>query len=79
MMKNKLVLTLIFVLSTSCASLMKTPDEAQINAEAAKAYEEVKRTSKISQNREWTEMVRRVSQRIAAASGEISMGIYLDR
>lgn len=64
-----LFLLSVFIFSTACSSLVKTPDEAQINAEAAKAYAEVKRTSKISQNREWTEMVRRVSQRIAAASG----------
>lgn len=54
-------------MTTGCASM---PSEADINAEAAKAYAEVKRTSKISKNAEWTAMVQRVSQRIAAASGE---------
>ena len=33
-------------------------------------YEEVKQKSKISTNKEWTAMVNRVAQRIAAASGE---------
>lgn len=69
---NKKLGTLVlsfFILSTGCSTLVKEPSEAEINAQAAKAYEEVKRTSKISKNREWTEMVRRVSQRIAAASG----------
>lgn len=56
-----------FLMTTGCASM---PSEADINAEAAKAYAEVKRTSKISKNAEWTAMVQRVSQRIAAASGE---------
>ena len=44
--------------------------EPEINAEAAKAYAEIKSKSKISQNKEWTEMVQRVSARIAKASGE---------
>ncbi|MCC6137862.1 MAG: M48 family metallopeptidase [Bdellovibrionaceae bacterium] len=71
MNKKLLVLVLsVFMMSTACSTLVKEPSEAEINAEAAKAYAEVKRTAKISQNREWTEMVRRVSQRIAAASGE---------
>ncbi len=69
-----LLILAIFFLNTGCSTLVKEPSEAEINAQAAKAYAEVKRTSKIppntSQNREWAEMVRRVSQRIAAASGE---------
>jgi metalloendopeptidase OMA1, mitochondrial len=60
----------VFSITTGCSTITKGPSEAEINAEAAKAYAEVKRKSKISQNREWTEMVRRVSQRIAEASGE---------
>ena len=59
-----------FSLTTSCSTLTKEPSDAEINSLAAKAYSDVKSKSKISQNREWTEMVRRVSQRIAAASGE---------
>lgn len=63
------ILTLAFFL-TGCASLTKEPSEAEINLQAAKAYQEVKAKSKISTNAEWTAMVRRVSQRIAASSGE---------
>lgn len=44
--------------------------EAEINAEAVKAYAEIKSKSKISQNKEWTAMVQRVANRIAASSGE---------
>lgn len=69
---NKSILTLLlslFVFTTACSTL-DGPSEADINAEAAKAYAEVKRTSKISKNAEWTAMVNRVSQRIAASSGE---------
>ncbi len=64
---------LIFVLSNQlgCAgSPVGEPSEADVNAEAAKAYAEVKAKSKRSTNREWTEMVQRVANRIAAASGE---------
>lgn len=71
MNKNIISLLLsVLLISTGCSSLTKGPSEAEINAEAEKAYAEVKRTSKISTNKEWTEMVRRVSQRIAASSGE---------
>lgn len=63
---------LLSIFISSCASLpgVKEPTEAEINAEAKKAYEEVKKTSKISKNKKWTEMVNRVSKRIAKASGE---------
>lgn len=68
---NKIfILILSLVLLNGCASLTKAPDEADINAQAEKAYAEVKAKSKISNNREWTAMVQRVSARIAAASGE---------
>ncbi len=55
-----------------CASLpgAKEPTDAEINAEAEKAYAEVKAKSKISNNTEWNELVQRVSKRIAAASGK---------
>jgi predicted Zn-dependent protease len=55
-----------------CSSVSKLtdPSEKDINAQSLKAYEEVKRTAKISQNQEWTRMVDRVARRIAAASGE---------
>lgn len=48
----------------------KEPTDAEINAEAAKAYAEVKAKSKISTNAEWNAMVNRVARRIANASGE---------
>ena len=68
---HKLVLCLILVASFifhGCSSL--DPDEKDINAQALKAYEEVKTKSKISTNAEWTAMLNRVAPRIAAASGE---------
>ena len=63
---------LLIVLLSGCASLpgAREPSDQEINAEAAKAYQEVKSKSKISTNQEWTQMVKRVSDRIAAASGE---------
>lgn len=70
---KKIILSVIFALSVlGCAT---TPESAgisedEINAESAKAYAEVKSKSKISNNREWSAMVQRVSQRIAAASGK---------
>ena len=63
----------VFALSQiSCAGkgVVKEPTDAQINAEAAKAYQDVKAKSKLSQNKEWNAMVQRVAARIAAASGE---------
>ncbi len=67
----KYFLLLALFLLHSCATLGgKEPSEAELNAQAAKAYEEVKSKSKISTNAEWTAMVQRVAQRIARASGE---------
>lgn len=63
----------VFLLSSiNCSTIAEaqTPSEDQINAESAKAYAEVKAKSKISTRQDWTEMVQRVSKRIAAASGE---------
>ncbi len=73
-MKTFLIMSLIFAsfsFNLACSSLGggEVTDE-QINAEAAKAYAEVKAKSKISRNHEWTQMVNRVAQRIAQASGE---------
>lgn len=69
--RSRLVcLVLGLSLFASCASVTKEPSDTEINAQAAKAYEEVKAKSKISTNKEWTEMVDRVSRRIAQASGE---------
>lgn len=57
---------------TGCASLpgAQEPTDAEINAEALKAYTEVKAKSKMSTNKEWNDMVQRVVKRIAVASGE---------
>lgn len=72
-MKTKnLFLILLCLLIISCKT---TPEAAgisedEINAEAAKAYAEVKAKSKISTNKEWTALVNRVAQRIAKASGK---------
>jgi metalloendopeptidase OMA1, mitochondrial len=68
---SSIVLALSLVLS-SCATLGggKEISDAEINAEAAKAYEEVKTKNKRSSNAVWTAMVNRVSDRIAKASGE---------
>jgi len=59
-------------LTFGCAGkgIVKEPSDAEINAEAAKAYQEVKAKSKMSTNAEWNAMVQRVATRIAAASGE---------
>lgn len=68
---KKLILILTFAMTLNgCSTLTKGPDEAEINLQAAKAYDEVKKKSKLSNNAQWTAMVRRVSQRIAASSGE---------
>ncbi len=69
---RKVISFILFVSLMSCSTLTpKEPTDAEINAEAAKAYVEVKSKSKIStSNKEWTAVVQRVSKRIAAASGE---------
>ncbi len=54
-----------------CASLgAKEPSDEEINAEAAKAYTEVKAKSKVSSDPSWNEIVNRVAKRIEVASGE---------
>lgn len=65
-----LFLVLLAFAGCSSASKVGAPSEAEINAEADKAYKEVKAKSKISTNREWTAMLDRVATRIAAASGQ---------
>jgi len=67
-MKNLFCIFILGVGLAGCSTM--APSEPEINAEAAKAYKEVKAKSKISNNAEWTAMVQRVSQRIAASSGE---------
>lgn len=71
-MKTVKILSLLSVfIFVSCAhGPVKEPSDAEINAQAAKAYADVKSKSKISTNQEWTAMVQRVANRIAAASGE---------
>ena len=58
------------ILSCAGGGVVKEPTDAEINAEAAKAYKEVIGKSKVSTNAEWTAMVQRVATRIAKASGE---------
>lgn len=73
-MHMKIFLPTILALSLflqSCATLKgREPTEAEMNAEAAKAYAEVKAKNKHSENAQWNAMVQRVVGRIAAASGE---------
>ena len=46
---------LLNLLGCSKASESDLPSEAQINADAAKAYQDVKAKSKFSTNRQWNE------------------------
>lgn len=71
-MRNIFILLLLVLSVLSCSSKKGSsgPTDAQINAEALKAYQEVRAKSKISQNAEWTAMLNRVASRIAASSGE---------
>ena len=71
MLRHFFCFGLVLILS-ACSSVpgTKAPSEEQLNAESAKAYEEVKAKSKISTNLEWKRMLDRVASRIAAASGE---------
>lgn len=59
------------LLFSSCSSITpKEPTDEEINAEAAKAYAEVKSKSKMSNHAEWNALVQRVAKRIESASGE---------
>lgn len=72
-MKNLIALLAFSFLFTACASSPNDDSaisDAEINAQALNAYQEVKAKSKISTNQDWTNMVNRVAQRIAKASGE---------
>lgn len=71
-MLRSLVLFLTAFYLISCASLpgAQEPSEEELNAQAAKAYAEVKAKTKRSTNKEWNDIVQRVGSRIAAASGE---------
>jgi len=67
---SSIVFGFAFLLS-GCSTLSpKEPSDEEINAEAAKAYEQVKAKSKFSKNVEWNAMVQRVARRIEVASGE---------
>lgn len=66
----KHLLTFVIILSTACASTNNEPSDAQINAEAEKAYLEIKSKARISHHPVWEPMVQRVAQRIAQNSGE---------
>jgi predicted Zn-dependent protease len=70
-MRKFIALLLLIIMSffnQSCSTI--EPSESDINAQALKAYEEVKTKSKISTNQEWTAMLNRVASRIAKSSGE---------
>lgn len=64
------ILPLLLLILVGCSSITKEPTDAEINAEALKAYNEVKSKSKLSTNAEWKAMLDRVASRIAKASGE---------
>lgn len=72
MKTTKLLLITLSFLIVSCQTSPESAgiSEDEINAEAAKAYAEVKAKSKISTNQEWTAIVNRVAKRIALASGK---------
>lgn len=72
MKTTKLIVMVLSFLIVSCKTNPEAAgvSEDEINAEAAKAYAEVKAKSKISTNQEWTAMVNRVAKRIALASGK---------
>ena len=69
-MKNILLILTTTLFFYGCATSQISEEE--INAQAAQAYAQIKSDpkTKISTNKEWTAMVQRVSQRIAAASGK---------
>lgn len=71
-MKSILSLLLVSFFITSCSSFpgTKEPSDAEINAQAAEVYAKLKKKSKLSKNKRLTAMVKRVSARIAKASGE---------
>lgn len=65
-----LLILLASLFLIQCSTIVKEPTDADINAQAEKAYAEVKAKSKLSTNPEWNAMVQRVANRIAKASGE---------
>jgi predicted Zn-dependent protease len=71
-MKKLIWIFLVSIGISGCSSLpgLKAPSEREINLEAENAYREVKKKSKVSKNRKWTNMVNRVARRIASASNE---------
>ncbi len=69
-MKHPLLLCLLLMVGCASVKSQLNPSDKEINAQANKAYEEVKKKAKLSKNAEWTAMVDRVARRIAAASGK---------
>jgi predicted Zn-dependent protease len=70
MKKTIIHFSLIFAL-ISCSTIGGgEPSDAEINAQAAKAYIEVKNKSKLSTNKQWNDIVQRVAARITSATGE---------
>ena len=71
---SRVFFVLIMLAIVSCSSIKipgnSEPTDADINAQAAQSYLEVKAKSKISTNKEWNDMVQRVARRIAIVSGE---------
>jgi predicted Zn-dependent protease len=65
----KIIALIILVFSLlGCSSIGMS--DVSINSSAAKAYEEVKKKSKLSDNSHWRVIVQRVARRIEMASGE---------
>lgn len=63
--------TVAFALTLGCSSATKNSvSESEINAEAAKAYAQLKAQSKLSQDPELNALVNRVAQRIANKANE---------
>lgn len=66
---QRLLLPFLLLLSFSGCSMLN-PDEKQINAYAAEAFEKIKSESKLSNDPEILAMVNRVARRITEESGE---------
>ncbi|MBC7539175.1 MAG: M48 family metallopeptidase [Bacteriovorax sp.] len=72
MKKNKfIIIAVLIALLSGCSTLgTKEPSDEEINAQAAKAYADVKSKSKLSNNKGWNDVVQRVVKRIADTTGE---------
>lgn len=67
-MRSTSLIAALFLLISSCSSL--TPDEEQIEAYAAEAYEKVKKESKLSNDPALKALVDRVARRVTEKSGQ---------